>query len=93
MMRGMHGMHEGYGYGYGSIVMIVFLVVLILLVMGVVVFLLAKFLNGNKSKTSNKYKSNPTYPPLVMLQERLVKGEIDEAEYDRLKEIIERDRD
>ncbi len=77
----MHGM-----YGFGSIWMIAFWIILI--VFGI--YLLMKFINGdNKNTSSNDNNKNA---PLKILQERLAKGEIDEAEYERLKLIIERDR-
>lgn len=94
MMRGMHGMHGMHeGYGYGSIFMIVFWVVLTLLVIGLTIFLLINLLNRNKNKPNNNINNNQVYTPLITLQDRLVKGEIDEEEYERLKAIIDRDKE
>jgi len=76
----MHGM-----YGYGSIWMIVFWIILI----GFGIYLLMKFINGDKDSGNNNKKSSP----LQTLQERLSRGEIDEEEYEHLKSIIKRDKD
>ena len=81
----MHGM-----YGYGPIVMIIFCIILI----GFGIYLLIKFANGDNKNAKNNhtiYKQKST--PLETLQLRLAKGEIDEAEYERLKNIIKRDQE
>lgn len=76
----MHGM-----FGYGPIWMIVFWVVLI----GFGIYLLMKFINGDSK--NNRNVNNKKNAALQILQERLVKGEIDEVEYEYLKDIIKRD--
>ncbi|WP_217587105.1 SHOCT domain-containing protein [Lentibacillus saliphilus] len=71
----MYMMH-GFGSFWSFIVMILFWVGLI----GLGIFLISQFINGGNKKTS-----------LNILKERLAKGEIDEAEYERLKSILKRD--
>jgi len=80
----MHGM-----YGNGLILMIVFWVVLI----GLGIYLLTRFINGNNKNSKNNEAINNKQTPLQILQERLVRGEIDKEEYERLKSIIQRDRE
>lgn len=65
----MHFMH-GYGSIWPMIVMIIFWVGLIIIGS----FLIFNYVNGGRKKDS-----------LVILKERLAKGEIDELEYERLK--------
>lgn len=79
----MHGM-----YGYGAIWMIIFWVILI----GLGIYLLTKFINGGNESIKNN-RNTKSNAPLQILQERLAKGEIDEAEYERLKSIIKRDKE
>lgn len=83
MMRGMHGI-----YGYGSIWMIVFWIILIV----VGIYLLMKFVNNDHKNIKHERSITNKNAPFQTLQERLVKGEIDEAEYERLKAILERDK-
>ncbi len=81
----MHGM-----YGYGPIFMIIFWFILI----GFGIYLLKKFANGDNKTTKNSENINKqTNTPIEALQLRLAKGEIDEAEYERLKNIIKRDQE
>lgn len=81
----MHGM-----YGYGPVWMI--FIWIILIIFGI--YLLTKFINGdNKKAKSNQTIKNNTQTSLHILQERLAKGEINEAEYEHLKSIIKRDRE
>lgn len=81
----MHGM-----YGYGPIFMIIFWLLLI----GFGIYLLKKFASGDNQTTKNNDNINKqTNTPLETLQLRLAKGEIDEAEYERLKNIIKRDQE
>jgi len=80
----MHGM-----YGGGPMWMMIFWVVLI----GIGVYLLIKFINGDEQKTKGKQsRNNDSNTPLLIIQERLAKGEIDSTEYERLKTIIKRDQ-
>ncbi|HLR59321.1 MAG TPA: SHOCT domain-containing protein [Pseudogracilibacillus sp.] len=80
----MHGM-----YGYGPVWMFVLWIILILFG----IYLLIKFIKGDKQHPKNDYQTNNNQKtPLYTLQDRLAKGEIDEAEYERLKLILERDR-
>jgi len=73
----MHGM-----YGFGPIWMYAFWIGLIILG----VYLLIKFMNGDKKDVKKSENSS-----LEIIQQRLAKGEIDEAEYERLKSIIKQD--
>lgn len=67
-----------HGYGFWSmILMIIFWVGLISLG----IYLILNFINGGMNRKK----------PLQIIKERLAKGEIDEAEYKRLKSIIEQD--
>jgi len=70
----MHGI-----YGYGLIWMFVFWLILI----AIGVYLLVKFIKGDNKSSKNNEKA-----PLQILQSRLVKGEIDETEYEYLKIIL-----
>jgi len=80
----MHGM-----YGGGPMWMMIFWVVLI----GIGIFLLTKFINGDEKKIKGKQnKNNSSNTPLLIIQERLARGEIDGTEYERLKTIIRRDQ-
>lgn len=72
----MHMMH-GYGSFWSIILMIIFWAGLI----SFGIFLITNFINGGKKKT-----------PLQIIKKRLAKGEIDEAEYERLKSIIKQNR-
>lgn len=75
-------------YGHGSIWMIIFWIVLV----GVGIYLLVKFVNGDNKNMKSKQYANNTTTPLEELQIRLAKGEINEEEYDHLKSIIKRDQ-
>lgn len=80
----MHGM-------YGSIWMMIFWLAFWVILIGISFYLLTRFVNrSNKKAKDINYKSNNEKTSLQTLQERLVKGEIDEAEYERYKLIIER---
>lgn len=72
----MHMMH-----GMGSIWSMVFMIIFWVGLISFGIFLITNFINGGNKKT-----------PLEVIQERLAKGEIDEAEYERLKSIIKEDR-
>src|SRR5699024_3335836 len=72
----MHGI-----YGYGLIWMFVFWLILI----AIGVYLLVKFIKGDNKSSKNNEKE-----PLQILQSRLVKGEIDETEYEYLKIILKK---
>ncbi len=84
----MHGMH-GYGYDYGSVWMIGFWIILI----GLGIYLLIKFINSGSKINNNSKEISRENKPLLILQERLAKGEIDEMEYERLKNILNEDRE
>ncbi|HLR43305.1 MAG TPA: SHOCT domain-containing protein [Pseudogracilibacillus sp.] len=71
----MH-MPHGYGAMWSTPWMLIFWVILI----GLGIYLITNFIHNGKKQT-----------PLQILQKRLAKGEIDEAEYERLKAIIEKD--
>lgn len=80
----MHGMN-----GYGSIWMMVFWILLIALG----VFLLIRFIKDDGKRSNSDKEKNQNDNPLFTLKERLAKGEIEEAEYYHLREIIKSDED
>jgi len=82
--NGMHWMHT-YGNGYGIIWMILFWILLL----SIVVYLIVKIIKSSKKELPQPTEQKQT--PLHILQERLVRGDIDEAEYERLKAIIKKD--
>lgn len=67
----------GYGYGGG------FMWLLFLVLVGVVIYFLLQ-----ASKSKNSLGSTPE-TPLELLKKRYAKGEIDKAEYDRIKNDLE----
>lgn len=77
----MHMTH-GYGTMWSSPWILIFCIILF----GLGIYLITTFLHNGK-----KEKDKEIETPLKILQERLAKGEIDEAEYERLKAIIEKD--
>lgn len=90
--RGDSGMHwmESFGNGYGTIWMILFWILLVV----IAVYLIAKIIkNSNKKKPVGPKEEKLDNAPLQILQERLAKGEMDEVEYERLKDIIRRDNE
>lgn len=94
MMRGMNGMHGMYGCGYGSIWMMVIWIAFWVILIGLGIYLLTKFVSrDNKNIKNNRHTNNNKDTPLQILQERLAKGEIDEAEYEHSKSIIKRDKE
>lgn len=81
----MHGM-----FGYGPFFMIIFWIVLI----GFGIYLLKRFADGDsKVEKNNRNINKQNNTPLETLQLRLAKGEIDEEEYERLKNIIKQDQE
>jgi len=80
MMRGHynHGMH-GYGFGYNFWFIALIVLIIILIIIGIML-LVKNSRNKNEAPTSST--------AFKILKERLAKGEIDEDEYDRLKEKL-----
>ena len=87
----MHGM-----FGFGAIWMIIFWFVLIgmcVALIGSGIYLFTKLISGNNKHINNNREINYSQnKPLQTLQEQLAKGEIDEAEYERLKAIQNYDK-
>jgi len=81
MMRGQHMNHGMYGYGFGYNFWLIALIVLLIIMINIGIMLLVK-----NSKNKNEAPTSST--PIHILKERLAKGEIDEDEYDRLKEKL-----
>lgn len=71
-------MMHGYGSFWSMMLMIVFWVGLISLG----VYLITNYMSGSRKKET----------PLQILQKRLANGEIDEAEYNRLKSILKEEK-
>lgn len=78
-------MHMMHGNGSFWVMLFMGIVWLGLIIFGI--YLTIHFIRGDQ-KTNHEH-SNAS---LEMLKERLAKGEIDEAEYERLKSIILRDQ-
>lgn len=75
-------------YGYSPVLMLVFWIGLLF----VGVYLILKFTKGtNQNNDFSRNKNNENETPIAILQKRLAKGEIDETQYERLKNIIIRD--
>lgn len=84
MMRGhynpgMHGMH-GYGYGYNIWFILLLIAVIVAIIVGVMLLMRYSRNEGSTSSVSSA--------PFDIIKERLAKGEIDEAEYEQLKEKL-----
>lgn len=71
-------MMHGYGSFWSMMLMIVFWVGLISLG----IYLITNYMSGSRKKET----------PLQILQKRLANGEIDEAEYNRLKSILKEEK-
>lgn len=78
--KGVFKMHMLHGFGYAPFWTMILIHVLWLGLIIFGIYLITRFINGGKKRTSSQ-----------ILKERLAKGEIDESEYERLKSIVERD--
>jgi len=74
-------MHMMHGYGFSWTMLIMGMLWIGLIIFGI--YLTFSFIRGNNPKPRQQQK-----PPLQILNKRLANGEIDEAEYERLKTII-----
>lgn len=64
-------------HGYGSVWSMILMIIFWIGLFSLGIYLLLNFINGGNRKTA-----------LLIIKERLAKGEIDEMEYERLKSII-----
>jgi putative membrane protein len=76
-------MGRGYGFEYGSFGCGIFLMILILLIIGIAFY----FINKNKRR-GHAATSIRASEALVILNERLAKGEITQEEYEKIKKVI-----
>ncbi len=79
MMDG-YGMPFGFGFGMGGIFMILWWVIIIV---GVVALL--RWLAQGAGTHSTGHGSGSSRSPMDILKERYARGEIDEAEYQKIK--------